>query len=175
MSIVFIGPPAAGKSRAGRRLARRLGLSFVDTDKRIVAAHGSIADLFAAHGEPAFRDLERETVASSLAEAEVVSLGGGACVDPSTQALLAQHTVVQVVASPLAIERRISGNARRPLIRSIDDWRAIYERRREIYDRLADATFDTSFRPMSAVVDDIERWLRATDRIPHHDEGAPTP
>lgn len=161
MSIVFIGPPAAGKSRAGRRLARRLGLPYVDTDRRIVAEHGPISELFAHSGEAVFREIERETVAAALTDAEVISLGGGAVVDEETQARLREHTVIQVLATPAAIEQRISGNTKRPLIKSIDDWQAIYERRRDIYDRLADVTIDTSFRPMSRVVDDIETWLRA--------------
>lgn len=160
MSIVFIGPPAAGKSRAGRRLARRLGATYIDTDRRIVAEHGPIADIFEAAGETAFRELERETVAASLDAAQIVSLGGGAVCDERTQALLAGHTVVQVLASRAAIEQRITGNAKRPLIKSIDDWQRIYDGRRAIYERLADVTFDTSFRPMSGVVDDIEGWLR---------------
>lgn len=168
MAVVFIGPPAAGKSRAGRRLARRLGRTYADTDRSIVLEHGPIADLFATRGEAAFRAIEREAVAAALAEAHVVSLGGGAVVDPQTQRLLAQHTVVQVVASPAAIEQRISGNTKRPLLKSIDDWIALYERRRDLYDRLADATFDTSFRPMSRVVDEIERWVTTREADPDH-------
>ncbi|GGA57450.1 shikimate kinase [Pseudoclavibacter endophyticus] len=163
MTIAFIGPPAAGKSRAGRRLARRLGASYADTDRRIAADHGPISELFATRGEAAFRALERDYVARALREVEVVSLGGGAVMDDATQALLGHHTVIQVLASPAAIEQRISGSTKRPLIKSLDDWRAIYERRREVYERLADATFDTSFRPMSRVVDDIEAWLRETN------------
>ncbi|MGO2112554.1 MAG: shikimate kinase [Pseudoclavibacter sp.] len=160
MSLVFIGPPAAGKSRAGRRLARRLGASYTDTDRSIVADHGPISELFATKGEAEFRALERDYVAAALESSDVVSLGGGAVMDEQTQALLASHTVIQVLASPAAIEQRISGNTKRPLIKSIDDWRAIYDRRRETYDRLAQVTFDTSFRPMSRVVDDIESWLQ---------------
>lgn len=160
MSIVFIGPPAAGKSRAGRRLARRLGATYADTDRLIVAEHGPIPEIFAERGEAGFRAIERDTVAQALDDAEVVSLGGGAVIDESTQRLLAEHTVIQVIATPAAIEQRITGNSKRPLTSTIDDWLAVYERRREIYDRLADVTFDTSFRPMSRVVDDIEAWLR---------------
>lgn len=170
MSIVFIGPPAAGKSRAGRRLARRLGLSYIDTDRQIVAEHGPIPDIFASAGEAAFREIERLAVAAALDEAEVVSLGGGAVCNDRTQALLANHTVVQVLASRAAIEQRITGNTKRPLITGIDDWQVIYDRRREIYERLADVTFDTSFRPMSGVVDDIETWLRE-----HRAAGASAP
>lgn len=167
MTVVLIGPPAAGKTRGGRRLARRLETTFTDTDKVIVARHGAISDLFAERGEAAFRELERDVVAEALAGGGVVSLGGGAVMDPGTQERLAAHTVVQLTASPAAIERRIGGSTKRPLIRSIEDWQALYDRRRETYDRLADATFDTSFRTMAAVVAEIEEWVRthpATDR-----------
>jgi len=48
-----------GKSTAGRLVAARLGLAFVDTDAVIEARAGrTIADIFAQEGEPAFRALE---------------------------------------------------------------------------------------------------------------------
>lgn len=160
MSIVLIGPPAAGKTRGGRRLARRLDVEFTDTDRVIVARHGPIPDLFASLGEPGFRAIEREVVAEALAGGGVVSLGGGAVMDEATQRLLASHAVIQLVASPIAIERRIRGSTKRPLIRSIDDWQRIYEARRDTYDRLATVTFDTSHGTMAAIVADIEDWVR---------------
>jgi len=48
--VVLIGAPGAGKTRTGKRLARLLGVPFIDTDKRIVAAHGPIATIFEDHG-----------------------------------------------------------------------------------------------------------------------------
>ncbi|KAB1657858.1 shikimate kinase [Pseudoclavibacter chungangensis] len=161
MSIVLIGPPAAGKTRGGRRLARRLDVEFVDTDRVIVSRHGPIPDVFASHGESGFRAIEREVVAEALDGGGVVSLGGGAVMDPDTQRLLPPHTVIQLVASPAAIERRIRGSTKRPLIRSIDDWQRLYDARRETYERLATVTFDTSHGTMAAVVADIEQWVRA--------------
>ncbi len=62
LTLVLVGPMAAGKTSVGRRVARRLGVAFVDTDKRIVAAHGPIPAIFAEHGEAHFRDLERAAV-----------------------------------------------------------------------------------------------------------------
>ncbi|MEO8907496.1 MAG: shikimate kinase, partial [Microbacteriaceae bacterium] len=94
MSIVLIGPPAAGKSRVGKRLARRLGLAYVDTDAMIVRDHGAIADIFAVHGEERFRALERTAVEVALREDAVVSLGGGAVLDPLTQNDLRGRVVV---------------------------------------------------------------------------------
>lgn len=138
MSVVLIGPPAAGKSRAGRRLAKVLGASYADTDKVIVARHGAIPEIFAAHGELEFRRLERDVIAEHLETTEVLSLGGGAVMDAETQARLDGHTVVLLTASPAAIAERITGNSKRPLITGIESWTQIYEARRETYERLAD-------------------------------------
>jgi len=167
MSIVLIGPPAAGKSRAGRRLSKRLGGSYADTDKVIVAEHGPIHEIFRLHGEPEFRRIEREVVARALATHDVVSLGGGAPMDPGTQALLEgeAHTVVLLTARPEAIAERIGADSKRPLITGIDSWNEIYARRRETYERLADVSFDTSFRPMTRIADDIIAWLDEHGRL----------
>ncbi|WP_371030257.1 shikimate kinase [Pseudoclavibacter sp. JSM 162008] len=164
MSVVLIGPPAAGKSRAGRRLAKVLGASYADTDKVIVARHGAIPDIFAAHGEVEFRRLERDVIAEHLETTEVLSLGGGAVMDAETQSRLDGHTVVLLTASPAAITERITGNSKRPLITGIESWTQIYEARRETYERLADVSFDTSFRPMVRVVDDIAEWLEQNSK-----------
>ena len=77
--VVLIGPMGAGKTRVGKRVARLLDVGFTDTDKVIVAEHGPIADLFAEHGEPYFRRLERAAVVAALETDHVVSLGGGEC------------------------------------------------------------------------------------------------
>ena len=93
---VVVGPPGAGKTTVGRALATRLGVAFHDVDAAIEAAQGrSISDIFVDDGEAVFRDLERAEVARALAEEPgVVSLGGGAVMDPLTEAALAGHAVV---------------------------------------------------------------------------------
>lgn len=165
MSLVFIGPPAAGKSRAGKRIARRLDATFADTDKLFSREHGAIHEFMPREGEAEFRRLEREVVASALREFEVVSLGGGAILNEDTQAELSspEHDVVLLVANPKAIEERISGKTNRPLLNGIDSWVATYNSRKEIYERLADITIDTSFRPMWQVVNDVRRFLKEID------------
>ncbi|WP_124971219.1 shikimate kinase [Gulosibacter macacae] len=165
MSLVFIGPPAAGKSRAGKRIAQRLKSSYADTDKLFSRDHGAIHEFIPREGEPEFRRLEREIVAAALRDYEVVSLGGGAILDADTQRDLErdEHTVILLVASPAAIEERITGRTNRPLLSGIDSWIATYETRKPIYDRLADLTVDTSFRPMWQVVNDVRRYLKRTN------------
>ena len=157
--VVLIGAPGAGKTRTGRRVATRLGVPFIDTDKRIVASHGSIAALFAEHGEPHFRAIERDVVAHALGEHAVVTLGGGAVLDEHTQHDLDGRRVVQLTVDATAVERRIAGG-KRPLVKDgIESWKQLVATRQPLYDRLAGLTIDTSRRPLDGVADEIVRWL----------------
>ncbi|GAB3606378.1 shikimate kinase AroK [Conyzicola nivalis] len=159
--LVLIGAPGAGKSRLGKRVAKLLDVPFVDTDKRIVAEHGSIADLFAEHGEPHFRAIEREHVAAALREGAVVALGGGAVLDENTQRDLADHRVVQLTVTAEAVAKRITGG-KRPLVDGVEAWSALVDTRRPIYDRLAQRTFDTSSLPIDHIAADIVGWIQET-------------
>jgi shikimate kinase len=162
--VVLIGAPGAGKTRTGRRVASRLDLPFVDTDKRIVASHGPIAAIFEELGEPAFRKIERAVVASALRERAVVTLGGGAVLNAATQRDLAGHRVVQLTVDAAAVERRIGGS-KRPLVKDgIDSWKRLVAARQPLYDRLADLTIDTSRRPLDGVADEIVRWLEPANQ-----------
>src|SRR5690606_31972983 len=109
LTLVLVGPMAAGKTSVGRRIARLLEVPFIDTDKRITAEHGLIPQIFAEHGEPYFRALERQAVAAAVAEGGVVSLGGGAVTDAGTRALLVQHPVAFLTVSAESVARRITG------------------------------------------------------------------
>jgi shikimate kinase len=161
-SLVLIGPMGSGKSRIGKRIAKLLGVPFVDTDKVIVAEHGPIAAIFDEHGEPHFRALERAAVATALGGDGVVSLGGGAVLDRSTQDDLAHHRVALFIVSEEAVAPRLA-NERRPLVRNgIADWIRIRDERMPLYERLADATFDTSSRPTTQIAEEVAAWLQQT-------------
>ena len=159
-AVVLIGAPGSGKSRIGKRIAKRLDLPFVDTDQRIVAQHGVIADIFTTHGEPHFRALERAAVERALHEHAVVSLGGGAVLDPLTQADLAGLNVVQLVVTEEYVAPRLN-NDKRPLIGGdIEKWKAIVEARKPLYDSLSTHIVDTSTRPATVLADEIAHWVQ---------------
>jgi len=163
--LVLIGAPGAGKTRTGKRVAAALGVPHVDTDKLFVRRHGSIAEFFESYGEPEFRRIERELVAEALGEDAVVSLGGGAVLDPDTQARLEGLPVVQLTSTADAIRERIAQEpeeaAKRPLLAGggVEAWEALVEARRPIYDRLATVTIDTSHRPMDGVAAEVVAWI----------------
>ena len=165
--VVLIGAPGAGKTKTGKRLARALGVEHIDTDKVIAAAHGPIADLFTAKGEPYFRELERTAVAAALGQPAVVSLGGGAVLDVDTQADLAGLPVVQLTVSREGIEERIAETVgaieKRPLLANggVDAWEELVARRQPLYDRLATVTIDTSHRTFDSVAEEVIAWMRS--------------
>ncbi|MGL4339719.1 MAG: shikimate kinase [Rhodoglobus sp.] len=161
--VALIGAPGAGKTRTGKRVARSLAVPFVDTDQLIVERYGPIADIFARHGESFFRRTEREVVGEALSREAVVTLGGGAVLDPATQADLSRCPVVQLTVSAEAVEARISGGKRPLLVGGIDAWRSLVAERQPIYDRLSQLTLDTSQQSLDRVAQQIATWLEGQD------------
>ncbi|NYG08281.1 shikimate kinase [Phycicoccus badiiscoriae] len=163
--VVLIGPPGAGKSTIGRRLGKALDLSWHDTDRAVEESAGqSIADLFVDHGEAHFRDLERAEVLRSLSqETGVVSVGGGAPMDPEVQAALTGRTVVFLDVGIADAARRIGFDASRPLltVNPRASWTRMMNERRPTYQRLATLTVDTAGRKPAAVVEEIVGLLGA--------------
>ncbi|MGZ0069543.1 shikimate kinase [Microbacterium arborescens] len=161
-AIVLIGPMGAGKSSIGKKLARVLGTTFTDSDALVVRDHGPIERLFAEHGEERFRELERLAVAEALGRGGVVALGGGAVLHPDTRSDVASHRVVLLTVSEQTIASRLAGTTR-PLLQGEDPvkrWREVAESRRELYEQLADARFDTSTGRIQDIVDAIAAWAQ---------------
>jgi shikimate kinase len=103
--VVLVGLMGVGKSTVGRRLARRLGLSFVDSDAAIEDAAGySPAEMFERYGEADFRDGERRLVARLVdGEVRVIATGGGAFVDERTRQLLNERAITVWLDAPVDI------------------------------------------------------------------------
>lgn len=161
-AVVLIGPMGAGKTSIGRKLARALGTTFFDTDIAVVREHGTIAEIFAAHGEARFRELEREAVVQGLRHGGIVALGGGAILDPRTRADLVDHRVVLLSVDPRTVSGRIHDSSR-PLLQgdeAMARWNALLADRRPLYDELADVRFDTSTGHIQTIVERIAAWVR---------------
>ena len=76
----MVGYAGSGKSSMGKRLARMLGVRYVDTDRLIEESVGaSVADIFYYEGVEYFRRSEREVIERLVEEKfeGVVATGGG--------------------------------------------------------------------------------------------------
>ncbi|MFV0433543.1 MAG: shikimate kinase [Leucobacter sp.] len=162
-AVVFVGPMAAGKTSLGKRVARELGVPFVDTDAVFVRQHGPITEFFERHGETEFRRIEAEVIATELAEAggRIVALGGGAVVTESTRILLARHPVVLLMTTQEAV-LRTANLARRPLLRDDPEaWGRILEERRPLYEEVADITYRTDRSTKEQLARRVALWARS--------------
>ena len=166
--VVLMGPPGSGKTTVGCALAVLLGVELRDTDEAIEVQQGqSISDIFMDEGEPRFRELERSEVESSLAShSGVLALGGGAVMDPMTQAALAGHTVVFLDVGIADAAKRVGFDKSRPLlaINPRAQWIRMMETRRPTYERLTTFSVHTARRAPQDIAAEIVQRLENVQR-----------
>ncbi len=164
-AAILIGPPGAGKSTVGALLAERLAVGFLDTDASVEAAAGKpVSEIFVEDGEEAFRVLERAAVAAAIGGHDgVISVGGGAVLDQSTQALLAGQSVVYLETGFAAAAKRVGLDVPRPLLLGNPraQLKALLEQRLPVYQRLAWITVATDSRTPEQVTDEIAARIPA--------------
>ena len=154
---VLVGLPGSGKSTIGRRLAKALKLTLLDTDAAIESTTGRpIADIFATDGEQEFRRIEEDVIRSALQTHDgVLSLGGGAVTTPGVRDALAGHTVIYLEISAAEGVRRTGGTTVRPLLAGPDrseKFRKLMSERVPLYRRVATIRVNTNRRNPGAVV-----------------------
>lgn len=159
-SIVLVGLMGAGKTTVGRRLARRLGLDFVDSDHEIEeAAQMSVAEIFEKYGEDYFRSGERRVIARLMeGPPMVLATGGGAFVNDETRALIIEKSIAIWLDAPIEVlVERTGRRDTRPLLKQGDPSAILsdlMEKRGPIYAE-AHIRVLSSGDPHEAVVDDI--------------------
>jgi len=162
--VVFVGPPASGKTTVGTAVAAALGAVFRDTDRGVeVEAGCSVADLFVDHGEPHFRTLEAAAVARALVEHDgVLALGGGAVTSAATRELLVAHArrggvVVWLDVDLPSAAKRVGLSRDRPILgvnpRAM--LRQMLEARAPLYDEVSTHTVPTGGREPGDVIADV--------------------
>jgi shikimate kinase len=154
----------AGKTTAGRRLARLLRIPFVDSDVEIERAYGPIAEMFEREGEAVFRTRESETIAK-LCEGGplVLAVGGGAILEPANRAIMRRNgCIVNLALKPETAFARVAHRAHRPLLGAaptLETIRALMSERAAAYaDNDLSIAVDT--RSPSAIANIIARWYK---------------
>lgn len=137
----LVGYMGCGKSTLGRRLARRLGVPFVDTDTLVERHEGaSVADVFHYEGERRFREVEREVLEQAIAEypSAVISTGGGLPVWQDNMSCMntAGYTVyLRRSAENIAARLSPYGRQKRPRLRGLDDEQLVVFMRQDMAER----------------------------------------
>lgn len=156
-NIVLMGMPGSGKSTVGAIVAQKTGRPFVDLDEEIVRQAGcSIPELFDREGEAGFRAWESRVLREvSAGHGLVIALGGGTPVAEGNRYFIRQNGTVYYLRRPIEV---LSGEGR-PLSKSPEAIRALYEARRDIYESMADHTVDCgALSPEAAAEAIAKEW-----------------
>ncbi|MBK8462921.1 MAG: shikimate kinase [Nigerium sp.] len=157
-TVALIGAPASGKTTVGGLLARRLKVDFVDVDAEIERRQGRrIREIFVADGEPAFRALEHDITLELLNGPGVVSLGGGAPMNPDIVEALAGLDTFWLQVDLANAVGRVGADSSRPLLHGEVEatLAALIEKRTPFYRAAARHTVATSGRTPGEVVTEI--------------------
>ncbi len=189
--IALIGLPGSGKSTVGRQLARRLGVSFIDSDAEIEKRLGcAIKAYFEREGEESFRDVEQEVIAglarqctNSAQSAQsansappdqpfncVLSTGGGAVLRQANRdCLRTSGQVVYLRSSPDEVFKRLRHDRNRPLLQVADPLqrlRDLYAERDPLYQQTAHFVVDTGRPSVATLVNMIVMQLELAGAVP---------
>ena len=155
----------SGKTSVGRQLARKLKLSFYDSDREIESRCGvDIPTIFEYEGEQGFRERESTILEELTAMPDIVlATGGGSVLREENRALLAERGYVVLLSVELKEQlRRVSLNNNRPLLRDADPeqrLREIMQEREPLYRELADVTINTNGGRMQHVITRLIRHI----------------
>ncbi|WP_418792332.1 shikimate kinase [Phosphitispora sp. TUW77] len=159
-NLVLIGYMGTGKTTVGKKLAKRLGMKFVDTDHEIERVTGTtIKDIFDKYGEIRFRSEEKAAIRRVTRDDNlIIATGGGAVLDSENIELLQQNgLLVCLEAKPEIIHERTKRKKNRPLLRTENPLQKIIKMlaEREPFYGLASFRINTSNREIDDVVEEV--------------------
>jgi shikimate kinase len=156
--LYLVGFMCSGKTTVGRTLAEELGWCFVDLDGEIEAKQNKpIWDIFREQGEPAFREIETDTLRRHITKVEagrpcVFALGGGTFVQQQNWELIENNGVTVWLDCTLeTVLQRLGDDVSRPLAADRNSLAQLYGDRRPLYGR-ADFRLEVDTDDISAIV-----------------------
>lgn len=168
-NIILIGMPAVGKSTVGVLLAKRLGMSFVDTDILIQAGEGkTLQDIIDNQGLERFREIEQSYVLGLSCERHVIATGGSVVYSEKAMARLASSGLVLNMDIDIkSLKQRLHDIRSRGVVmepgESIEE---LYEKRRPLYRRHAHATIACKGRSPGQVVEQAIQAISRAGKSP---------
>jgi len=166
--IALIGLRGAGKSTLGAKLAKALGVPFVELDREIEREAGtSLSEIFLLYGQAGYRRYERRCLEKVLEKHEraVIATGGSIVSEPGTyEFLLSTCFTVWLKAAPEEhMARVIAQGDTRPMAgndQAMEDLRRILEGRAMLYGQ-ADVVVDTAGKSVEKSLAELRKSVTA--------------
>ncbi|HLJ84105.1 MAG TPA: shikimate kinase [Candidatus Eremiobacteraceae bacterium] len=164
MQLWLTGFMGAGKSTAGRKVARIVGFPFIDCDAELEREHGPIAAIFKELGEERFRELESAKIAELAGSSNtILAAGGGAVLNPANRNLMRKDGVIVYLAiSPAGALARVAHRNHRPILGPVPDLQtisAVFAQRAAAYAD-HDLRVAVEGKAPAAIAHIIARWFR---------------
>lgn len=169
-NIYLVGLMGAGKTTIGRSLAKRMGLSFVDSDREVEARTGvRIPTIFEIEGEAGFRKREAQVIADiAQSRGQVVATGGGAVLLTENRTCMASSGfVVYLNVLPQMLWERTRHDRNRPLLQVEDPLtklKELYVQRDPFYREVADLVVEggrtNTHSLMQLIAEKVEEWCK---------------
>jgi XRE family aerobic/anaerobic benzoate catabolism transcriptional regulator len=165
--VALIGLRGAGKSTLGARMAKDLGVPFVELDREVERAAGtSLSEIFLLYGQTGYRRYERRALEKALEQHErcVIAAGGSIVSEPGTYDLLLStcYTVWLKARPEEHMARVVAQGDMRPMAgttQAMDDLRRILDARAALYGQ-ADAVVDTAGRSLEQSLRELRKSIR---------------
>ena len=168
MHIFIVGPMASGKSTIGKKLAKALGVNFIDIDKEIERKAGvEISRIFEVEGEEGFREREKKTLKEfSKGNNSVISTGGGAVLRIENRKLMKSKGKVIYLETPveLQLERTLKDKSR-PLLskgNKEETLRSLKKQRDPLYKEIANITIEQNKKNNYKILKEIIKKLKVS-------------
>ncbi len=155
----------AGKTTIGKRIAKELGQTFIDSDHELELRTGaSIPTIFEMEGESGFRDREVGVIDDLSQQADIIlSTGGGAILRKENRTIFnTRGTTIFLKTSVQQQLRRAGKDNNRPLLQTANPaatLHALWQTRLPLYESVADVTIDTDHRSVASVTHEILDFL----------------
>lgn len=166
-NIYLVGPMGSGKTTIGQRLAKLLGLEFLDSDHELEAQTGaSVGLIFDVEGEKGFRTRETRMLRKLTARTGVlIATGGGAILNDENRRMLRETGLVVYLQTSVSQQlRRLSRDRTRPLLQTGDrreKLTRLAEERNPLYREIADIEFPAQNRSPGSVAEELARTIRS--------------
>ncbi len=165
-NIFLVGLMGVGKSTIGKRLAKKLDKTFIDSDREVEKRTGaSIELIFDIEGEEGFRRRESAVIDELTRQDNIIlATGGGAVLLPENRGFLSQRGRVVYLKAPIdVLAERMANDRKRPLLQNSDRQarlQALQDEREPFYLEIADVIIKTDNLPMKKVIDRVLENLK---------------
>ena len=164
-NIFLTGPMGVGKTTIGKRLAKRLGINFFDSDSEIEKRTGATINLiFDVEGEQGFRDRESKVIDELTSnDGIVLATGGGVVLSSSNREMLSQRgIVIYLAASPELLMKRTAYDNSRPLLDTDDRLgkiNSLLQLREPLYSEIADLIINVDNMSAKQIINQINKYI----------------